>query len=277
MQRPTTLAPADYAVALKPLLGREKKFKISTAPAYELAGLKIDGVNSLTAIISTAMAAALLARPSEVLIKCEEELRDEASLIIGVVGTDALGAVLSGTCTFAPPAYAQDAANIFPAGSAREVVVASGKKFKTITAFVPTQLGLAALGGKFSVFGMPDLSTYTLVGCRVSLDYTAEHREPVAIACGGDDSAFVKPGQKPKRDVSITVKLPSLSDGLARYNGISNLCGLAVSDKEDKLVTDHEFLIGLIVTGKFTNPEASEPSTLAATGVYEDYAHLPAN
>ena len=277
MQRPPTISSADYSVALKPLLGREKKLKISTSPAYELAALQIDGLNSLNPAVSVAMAAALVARPSEVLLKCEEELRSAASLIIGVVGTDQNDAALSGTCTFAPPAYAQDTNNIFPAGSSREVVVASGKKFKTITAYVPTQLGALALGGKFSVFGMPDLSTYNLVGCRVTLDYTPEVREPMHVACGGDDSAYVKPGQKPKRDVSVTVKLPTLSDGLARYNGLSNLVGLAVSDKEDKLVTDHEFLIGLILTGKYANPEASEPSTLAATGIYEDYAHLPAN
>jgi hypothetical protein len=57
---------------------------------------------------------------------------------------------------------------------------------------------------------------------------------------------------------------------------MSNLVALAVSDKEDRVITDNEYLIGMQISGKHTDPEASEPSTLEATGQYEDYAHIPA-
>lgn len=275
MQRPSDIATANFGIALKPLLGREKKLKISTTPAIEVAGLEVTAVNALTATASNAGVAALAARPSEVLIKLEEELKAGAAVTIGVAGLDQDDNYLSGVARFAPPSYAQESDYVFPAGTAREVQITSGRKFKSISTYAPTADTLA-VGAKFSVFGMPPLTDYVLVGCRVQLDYTPEVREPVSIACGGDDNAFTKPGQKPRRDVSITAKLPSLSDGLARYNGLSDLVLLAVSEKQDKITTDHEFLIGAIVTGGHRNPEASEPSMIEARGLYEDYAHIPA-
>jgi hypothetical protein len=276
MQRPTDISTANLAIALKPLFGREKKLKLSLQPAIEMANLTVDGLNHLNTSLSNAGAIQLLARPSEVLIKLDEEVRANAAMIIGVVGTDQDGAYLSGSARFSNPTYAQEQGYGFPAGTGREVVVTDGRKFKTIVNIIPTALDTGALGAKFSVFGMPDMSTYVLVGCRVNLNYTPENREPTSIACGGGDPAYVKPGQKPKREVSVTVKLPTLSDGLKRYNGMSNLVALAVSDKEDRVITDHEFLIGMQIAGKHTDPEASEPSTLEASGQYEDYVHLPA-
>lgn len=276
MLRPEDIAPSNYGIALKPLLGKEKKIKISAKPAIEVASIEVTGANAVTTTTSVAGAGALAARPSELLIKLEEELSADAAMVIGVVGTDENDAVLSGSARFAPPAYAQEQSFVFPAGTAREVVVTGNKKFKTITSIVPTSIPVSAKYGRLSLFGMPPMDSFVLVGCRTNLSYATETRHAVAVACGGDDSAFVKPGQKPQREVSVTVKVPSLSDGLARYDGKSNIVLLAVSEKEGRVVTDHEFLIGVTLSARRTDPEASEPSTLEATGIYEDYAHLPA-
>jgi hypothetical protein len=274
--RPNDISAANLGIALKPLFGREKKLKISLLPAIEIANMTVTGVNALSTTLINAGATQLNARPSEVLIKLDEEVRAGAAIQFGVVGTDQDGAYLSGAAKFSNPTYAQEQGYALPPGTAREVVVTSGRKFKTVTQIIPTAADAEALGAKFSVFGMPDQSSYVLVGCRVNLNYSTESREPMSVACGGDESAFVKPGQKPKREVSVTVKLPTLSDGLKRYNGMSNIVALAVSDKEDRVVTDHEYLIGMQISGRHSDPESSEPSTLEATGQYEDYAHIPA-
>jgi hypothetical protein len=277
MLRPSDITPANVPIALKPLLGKEKKLYISLLPAIEMASATITGAGALTATISNAGAIQLEDRPCELLIKLEEEMRAGAAVVLGVIGTDEADAVISGAARFSNPTYAQEQGYGFPAGTAREVLVAgASRKFKTITTIVPQSVDAEALGGKFSVFGLPDSSSFILVGCRVNLNYTPENRQPLSVACGGDDSAFVKPGQKPVREVSVTVKLPSYSDGLKRYNGMSNLVLLAKSDKEERVVTDHEYLIGAQLQGGHTDPEASEPSTLEATGQYEDYAHIPA-
>lgn len=277
MQRPTEISTANLPIALKPLLGKEKKLKLCLKPAIEMVAISCDAANSLTSTISNAGAIQLAARPSELVIKLEEEMRANAAVQIGVIGTDASDAVISGSVRLSNPTYAQEQGYGFPAGTAREILVGgASKKFKTITTIVPTAVDSGAIGAKFSIFGMPDHADYVLVGCRVSLNYTPENRQPLSIACGGDDSAYVKSGQKPVREVSVTVKEPTLSDGLKRYNGMSNLVALLVSDKEDRVVSDYEYLIGLQISGRHTDPEASEPSTLEATGQYEDYCHIPA-
>lgn len=276
MLRPTDIASSNYTLVNKPVQGRAKRLKIQTDPAFELAALQITAANTLSVTASVPANAALADDPREVLLKLEEELRAESAVVIGVLGTDQNDAVLSGTVTFAPPDYAQEQRYVFPAGSAREAVVASGKKFKTISAYVPTTIPATAVGGKFSSFGMPDMDGYVLIGCRTQLDYPGEYRDPMAVACGGDDSAYVLPGQKPRRDVTINVNELSMSDGPSRYNGMSNLVLLAETDREDKLVTDREFLIGVTVSFKRSVPGDSNPTTLNGTGIYEDYAHLPA-
>lgn len=276
--RPANISAANIPIAVKPLLGKEKKLFISLKPAIEVGSATITGAGALTQTLNNAGGVQLTARPSNLLVKLEEEVDLGATAgVIGVVGTDENDAVISGAARFANPTYAQEQGYRFPAGTSREVLVSGlSRKFKTMTVIVPQAINAEALGGKLSVFGLPAPGDFQLVGCRVNLDYPDESRESVNIACGGDDSAFVKPGQKPVREFTVSVKLPTYSDGLKRYSGMSNLVLRLDSDKEERVISDREFLMGVHLMGRHTDPEASEASTLECSGKYEDYAHIPA-
>ncbi len=268
MLRPAAIDSSDYITLRKPILGKEERLYLSVEKHTELGTLEMAGLNSGTYTASNADNVALGNAPQEVIAVLENWVRSSAAIVITVTGNDAGNAGLVGTATFAPPAYSDEQGFVFPTTWAQEVVIATGKKFKTITA-VTVATAADTAGAKITLFGLPALSTFKLIICRANLKYTPKIAKPMSIACGGDDSAFVKPGQKPVGTFSVTAKIPDESSGLGRLNGVP-VTGLLKVTKEDVLVSSHVFFMGLTITAEHDAPEASEPSTLVAEGLYED-------
>lgn len=275
--KPNTLDPvADYPIALKPTLGYEQQLYVSVSPSLEPGIFQLTAANSGVYTPNNADTAALAVTPLELLAELETDVNcGVANLVLTVVGTDQNDAALTGTATFAVPAYAQETSRVFPKGWAVEITPnVAGKLFKTITAAALSVVNtVTAVGAKIAIFGMPALTTFRKIGCKTQLNYDPKVPVPHAIQCGRDMSAFIKPGEIPEGSLEITAKIPTFSDGLARINGI-RVTGLIKEIKEDKVTTMHVFLMGLIMTSKPSIGESVEPGTLAATSKYEDVAFI---
>ncbi len=277
---PPTLVPADYNIALGPLKGAEKKLKISTQPSFALGEIKLTGASAGTYVPSIADNLALADRPSSLIASLRNPVDGNgAAVVLQIMGTDQGSAVLSGRATFAPPVYAQNQDFTLPEGYGVDVVVPDGKKFMSITSVVPVGTDAKTRGCSIRIFGLPDLSTFSLVPYRVRLDYNQGVREPSPTQDGNDMSAYIKPGDRPVKTFNITGKIPSQADGIQRING-RRVTGLAYEEKEDVVVAANEYFMGLIITAKQTHPEgaaAGDDSTLDGTGMCKDYALLLAS
>lgn len=275
---PPAIAPADYNIALGPTKGSEKKFKYSLLPAFRLGELQISAQNTSQFLNSVPDGIALAARPSGLVAVLRTNTNNTNPVVVIVNGTDQNDAPLSGQAVFTPPQYSQSQAKFLPEGFGVDVVTTDATRlFKTVTA-VSAVCDATARGTKVRIFGMPDQSTFTLVSYRVKLDFDSGTREPSPTRNGNDASASVKPGDHPVKTFSISSKIPSTVDGLRRIDG-QRITGIAYTEKEDVLITDNEYFMGLIITVKNTNPEGAGPSDDSmydGTGIYRDYAGMPA-
>ena len=271
MLGPTQLLPSQYAMALKPTLGYELQLYVSTQLSVEPGMLNIAAANSGVYTPSAADNATLATAPMELIAELEDGVNcGPTNLAITVTGTDSGGNPLTGTATFAVPAYSSFTDRVFPKGYAAQVVTANSTPFKTITS-VSVVCDAMAAGLNVSLFGVPALSTFRKIGCKTQLNFDPKVPLPHAVQCGRDLSAFIKAGEIPEGTLDVTAKIPTFSDGLARVNGI-RVTGMIKEVKEDVLDTMHVFMFGLIMTAKVTNGESVDPSTLSAMARYEDIA-----
>jgi hypothetical protein len=270
MIRPATLAAADYPVALKPTLGYEQQLYVSTGTTTELGTFEVVAPNSGVYTANAADNANLAAVPQELMAMLEGDVNcGGTDLVLTVTGLDQSAAALTATATFSVPAYSSFTERVFPKGFAVEVIpTVDGKLFSVITN-VSIASAAAATGVKVTLFGVPSLSTYRKIGCKVSMNYDPKVPLPHAVQCGRDLSAFIKAGEIPVGSLEITAKIPTFSDGLARING-RRVTGLIKEIKEDKIDTMHIFLVGLIMTAKAQTGESVDTATLNATAMYED-------
>ena len=281
MLRPPTVAAGNYPIATKPLLGYEQQLYVTTQPYTDLGLLQVLAVNSGTYTANTADNTRLATVPQELLLIAETGVLGDSALTVQVVGTDALGAALSGVATFTPPGYAQDQGFDLHQHRAVEVipwqagVVADGSKFKTITAVTPLAASAAYTNAKFRLVGMPSVlayagvpSPFVKIGTKTSLEFEEKIQEPVAIQDGVDAGAYIKPGIIPVGTLSISTKDPVSADGLRRYNGLA-LTGLIKEVKQDLLATQYVFLGGLIITVKPKGGEGQEAVSLDASAMYQ--------
>jgi len=268
MLKPADLTSDLYDIALKPALGQEMQLLVSTQASLELGSMVGVAQNSGVYTANNAANAALQAAPAELLAMLESDINVDTLPVLTITGTDQSGGALTGTATFAIPAYAQDTSKVLPGTWATEVTVTVGKLFKTITN-VTIACDTKLAGKKITLFALPSLSSFNQIGCKTDLNWVPRNREPVNIQCGADESAFVKPGMIPKGEIGVTAKIPNFSDGLARYNGV-RVTGLIKEVKEDKVATAHIFFLGLILTSQPKAGESTDPATFTAKGIYED-------
>jgi len=276
MLRPKDLATKDYPMAVKPSLGYEQQLHISTQNYTGLGDFVVGGTNSGILSLSTPDTQTLLGAPQELLAVLDTDVPPVAGqLVLTITGTNQQDVSKTWTATIKTPAYAQSSASDFPRGLAAEIIPqVDGDTCKTITGVtVVCDSGWA--GTKILILGMPSLSSFVKIGTKVKLDYDPKVPMPVAIQDGRDRGAFIKAGEIDVGTCDITVKEPTSADGLWRYRG-KRVTGWIKEMKEDKLNTQNIFLGGLVMTPKVSVPEGAEPNTLAATGLFERFASVPA-
>lgn len=277
MLRPTDLTVSQYPLATKPALGYEQQLYISTANHTVVGQVAIGGVNSGILTLNTAGAATLLGAPQELIAVLDTDAGPCVSqLVVTVTGLNQASQSKIWTATFVPPAYAASQAIDFPIRFAAELIAqANGDSCSVVQSVAISCDGLWA-GVKFSIIGLPPLSSFIKIGTKVKLDYDPKVPMPTAVQDGRDKGAYIKSGEIEVGTCDITVKDPTSADGIWRYRG-KRVTGWIKEVKEDVLNTQNIFLGGLIMTPKVAVQEGAEPNTLAATAMFEKFASIPAH
>ena len=280
--KPTNLAVTDYPVALKPTLGYEQQLYTSPQAHTVLGSLDVVAPNSGTYTLSVPDNAMLAVTPQELFMALDADADlGTADLVVTVVGTDQNNAALTGTCTFTPPGHAQDQSHAFPRGWAQEVTATAGKKFKTITGISVVTDAAIASTPRIWLIGIPSLDssssgTFTKLATKVKLNYDPAVPIPTAVQDGRRKGAYIKKGEIEVGKAEITAKIPGPADGLARVNG-RRVTGWIQEKKEEKLVTQNIFLLGLVLGAKAETGEGAEPMTLTGEALYEVFAFIVAH
>jgi hypothetical protein len=276
MLRPPDIAVGNYPIATEPLLGFEQQLYVCTQPATLLGMMTISAPNSGTYTANSADNLLLASAPQELLLIAETVgVIGDSPLVVQVIGTDQSGSALSGVATFTPPGYAMDTSYDVRQHRAAEVipwqggVTADGKKFKTVTSVSPISATASFQFSKWRLAGVPSITdaNFKKIGTKMKLDLDEKVQTPVAIQDGADQGAYIKPGEIPIGNLSISTKDPQSSDGLRRYNG-QPVTGLVKEVKRDRLATQHIFLLGLIMTAKPSGGEGQEAVKLDASAMY---------
>lgn len=259
-------------MATKPAVGYEQQLHVSLEQSTDLGSYEILAANSGLLTPNAADNLTLADTPQEVIAILDVDANGGASdIVLTVVGTDQNDAALTGTATIAVPAYSSISTKRWPKGWACEVIpTVDGKKFKTINpASCSVSCAVAALGTVIRLFGVPSLTTFSRVVAKSQLNYTPKVPVPEAIRDGRNASRWTKPGEIPEGQLSVTSKIPTFADGLARINGM-RCTGLVKELKEEKLDTMHIFILGMTIAAKPTVGESVEPVTFQADGKYEE-------
>lgn len=278
MLQPPTIVTSQFPVALKPTLGFEQQLYISTQNYQDLGFFAVVAPNSGVATMSVPGAAALGNVPQELLVMLDADVTAANGLMITVSGLDGNNTAGTWAGTFQPPKYAQDQAFDFPYRYGLNLLpqnstAATCKVIQNITISGDAPGGWVNANLRF--LGMPSLSTFILIGTKVSIDLDPKVPMPTAIQNGRDRGAFIKGGEIDIGQCDITVKEPTSADGISRYRG-KRVTGWVRETKEQTLDTQYIFLCGLIMTPKQSIPEGQEPVTQRATGMFEKYTSIPA-
>lgn len=284
MLKPADLTTKQYPVALKPTDSYEEQLLYSLQQPLQVGVWTAIAANSGVYTPSVADVAQLAVTPLELAVVLDNNI-DSSVLnggsgitpVITITGTDVNNAAVTGTATFASPAYAQTQVPVFCKTFAAEATTTptAGTAFKTITGV--TMTGGAELAPvKFVIIGLPPLSSFVQVATKTKLDWALRVPMPHSIASGRDKSKYIKPGEIEEGTITITARNPNWGDGLARINGI-RVTGLVKEVKEDQVDVVHIFLLGMILTWKASGGESTESVELTANGLYELSAFIPAH
>ena len=274
MLGPSSIASSNWPIAQKPAIGIEKTVFISRERAIEIGQYEILGANSGLFTPDPVNTPAAAGQEIIAIVDSDTGMDGgDANVVFTLTGTDPDDSAIELTASFAPPAYAKDTSKMFQVGYAAECVESGGALVKTLTA-ATVSCSAQATGAKVKFFAMPALATFKQVGCATDVRWTTKSAMPVAIACGRDSSAFVKPGRAERPSLSISGKLYGLGEGLAKYDGLTATYLVKIV-KESKIHTDSLFFIEVALKCAPDIPDEGE-CTVTGDGLFEDVAYLVA-
>ena len=266
MQGPGPLTSSQVQIALKPLLGGEMKVYCTSDPALQLAKIQVAATNSGVYIDGAPFGYAVQALqaqangyPMDLVVVLETPLTDVSSVAITVFGSDQNNLTQSGVAYIEVPNYSTNADNFFPPGWAADVVpTVAANQWTNFTNFA-IACTAAAVGAQFSIYAMPNMSRYRLIGYTMQKGFTTRAQMPTAISGGLDEGAVIKPGVIPVGTMHVGQKWVSLAEGMARFDG-SDVTVRVDCVKEQKVTDQRIFFTGAALN---IAPSAGE---LAAVG-----------
>lgn len=267
---PSGVLAADVPLAQRPFLGGEFTVKYTFKEAVLLATITLTGATAGT--MSLEPGVALPASPgTDLQVALLNPLRSNGSpLAVGISAKGVTTETLVGTATFTPSALLRDGSSNLPMGTATDVVTAAAEKY--ITGSPGLTLGTIAngvAGTRLGVFMLPASADYTLIGCTGEIRISDKSRKPKNIACGMNQSAFVKPGVTEVGTVNVGSKVRSFLEGLARIRG-QRVTMLIEGIKEDSVLVDRIVLTSVVSNSPIRIPEGDGEVMVEAEGQYED-------
>lgn len=264
MLRPANLTTAQLTAAVKPALGHESQFYICPDAATEIGTLEITGANS--GVWTEAPDSGAYDDMRYVVAVIDNGYKGEANITVAYGGNNG---------TFKPPGYATLTEKIFQAGFGAEVIKTGNVPFTKPAAAPSVTCNADAVGTKITFYAMPDVTDFTLAGCKVQAEFADPSAMPAGVQCGKRRSAFVKEGEVPELTFNLRAKVPVEGDVLTRVSG-HRILGLLKTKKDDKVTVMHTYFIGLVMKPTRTIGESMEPDVLNFTGIYENMAMLVA-
>ncbi|MDE2105594.1 MAG: hypothetical protein KGL39_50675 [Patescibacteria group bacterium] len=273
---PAAVANSDIQLATDPYLGGEFQVFLSDTPVIRLGDISMTtsgngGAVATYASYTAKAGATIVGAGADLQIVSEDRLTSAVNCIVTLNVVDDLGATTTATGTFAPPTRASNQGSNFGRGYAVDLQVASGvaRKIASIT-------GLASIVGgsrgcKFSIYQLPELATYVLVGATTEKNFNTKSRAAVGIDIGMEGDAAVKRGKTKKGELTIDTKFGSMADGLARFDG-ARCTALLVGMKDEVLTEQNLVFANFIPSVEVTAPEGDgESMANSATGKFMDH------
>ncbi|MDE2101798.1 MAG: hypothetical protein KGL39_31415 [Patescibacteria group bacterium] len=276
---PAAIAQSDIQAAVNPYLGGEFQVFLSDTPAIELAQIAMtssgNGSAASTYCSYTAKAGVSIVgvggTGADLQMVAEERLTSAVNCVVTLNVTDDLGATTTATATFAPPSRASNQGSNFGKGYAVDLQVQTGatRKIASITGVASIVGG--SRGAKFSIYQLPELASYILVGATTEKKFNTKSRGAVGIDIGMLADAAIKLGKTKKGELTIDSKFGSMSDGLNRFDG-ARCTALLVGLKDEVLTEQNLVFTSYIPSVEVTAPEGDgESMANAATGKFADH------
>ncbi len=273
---PNDILNADVGIAQRPYLGGEFAIYYTFKQAVLMGIITLTGPTSGT-----------FAREPGTLLPATDGAHLQMSLLtslynapgdlaVSISAKGATSATLTGTATFSNPTWLRDQSGNWPLGASVDVVAAADELW--ITGTPDISLGTVVngvAGAKLGIFMLPAAADWILIGCTGEVRISDKSRKPKNIACGLNQSAFVKPGNSEIGTVNIASKVRSFLEGLQRIRG-ARVTIMGVGTKEDAVMTDRFVLTSTIVSTPVRLPEGDGEVVAEAEGNYEDALYFAA-
>jgi len=269
-------ANGDIAIALAHYLGGEFVVYLTDTAATRLGDIAMTAAGSGNGSGTyTARAGATIlgvgGTGADLQMVAEQHLISAVQTVVTLSVTDDLGATTTATATFAPPARATNQSFNFPRGYAVDIQVASGATRKIAAILGLTSIVGGSRGLTFSIYQLPEMSSYTLVGASTEKKFTTKSRQAIGIDVGMEADAEVKLGKTGKGDLTIDTKFGSMSEGLNRFDG-ARTTALLIGMKDGVLTEQNMVFVSFIPKVDVNMPEGDgESMSNAATGKFSDH------
>jgi hypothetical protein len=258
---PDELTSAELDVAAAPYLGGEWALYVSRVAAILIAEIEITAVD--TAVLTMAPGVGEPVGHAQMMALAPFKSSSATSF---TVFCDIDGAL---PASFAPPARAADQSFGFQRGYATDVGNAGtiGSPMDLSVGPISVAVESDAVGAKFAIYMLPDLSTYKFIGCVRDLDFNTKSRQAKGVDCGMESDAFVKRGKTQPGEITVGDKLKGFAEGLARYDG-SKCTLMAVGIKDGQVSCDRIVFTQFVPTTKHKLPEGDGEAVTDAIGKY---------
>lgn len=231
---PTAILAEELSIVEAPAFGGEWAVFISHEPTKKLAEIELTASGTGVLTVNAAQSISAGVRNLQIVATSYLKSAVACSITIGVTGG---GGTMS--ATFAPPDRVADQSFNFQRGYAQDLVPQSALD---VTAVLTS--GLVVTGGArnttFQVFELPDLSSFFLVGCTTDKNFNLKGRTSKGVDCGMETDRYIKRGKTKPAMLTVSQKLASFADGLARVDGGRVTCMLV--GIKDGQVTDQRIV-----------------------------------
>lgn len=267
---PSPIANADVGIAQRPFLGGEFAVYYTFKQATLLATVTLTGATTGTLLREpgTVLPAAPGANLQLALLTPLYNAPGDLAVTVSAKG--ATTATLEGTATFANPSWLRDQSGNWPLGASQDIITTADEKF--VTGSPDIALGTVAngvAGTKLGLYQLPEVADWILIGCTGEIRVSDKSRRPKNIACGLNQSAFIKPGNTEIGTVNVSSKVRSFLEGLQRIRG-QRVTLMCVGTKEDTVTTDRMVLTSAIMSTPVRVPEGDGEVMAESEGQYED-------
>ena len=199
----------------------------------------------------------------------EDRLTSGVACVVTLAVVDSALATVTAVATFTPPARATNQSFNFGRGYAVDFVVGGTGLIKSITSL--TSIVGGSRGCDFTIYQLPELASYTLVGCTTEKKWNTKSRQAIGVDCGMEADAFIKRGKTKKGELTVDSKFGSMGDGLARFDG-AKTTALLVGIKDGVVTEQNLVFTHYTPSVDMSAPEGDgEAMANAATGKFADH------